>query len=47
MVKGKYNRKMRMESLDVATSSIEKIGVLFPNCITETVDGKPNKAINF
>ncbi len=41
--------KMRMESLDLTTQNIEKIGSLFPNCITETVDkdGKPKKAINF
>ncbi len=41
--------KMRMESLDMTTQNIEKIGALFPNCITETVDenGKPKKAINF
>lgn len=41
--------KMRMESVDMAAQNIEKLGVLFPNCITETVDenGKPKKAINF
>lgn len=41
--------KMRMESLDFTTQNVEKIGVLFPNCITETIDenGKPKKAINF
>lgn len=41
--------KMRMESLDMTTQNIEKIGALFPNCITETVDesGNPQKAINF
>ena len=41
--------RMRMESLDMAAQNIEKIGELFPNCITETVDenGKPKKAINF
>ena len=41
--------KMRMESLDMTAQNIEKIGALFPNCITETVDenGKPKKAINF
>ena len=41
--------KMRMESLDMTTQNIEKIGALFPNCIAETVDenGKPKKAINF
>lgn len=41
--------KMRMESVDMTTQNIEKIGTLFPNCITETLDenGKPKKAINF
>ncbi len=41
--------KMRMESLDLTAQNIEKIGALFPNCITETIDenGKPKKAINF
>ncbi len=41
--------KMRMESLDMTAQNIEKIGALFPNCITETVDenGKTKKAINF
>ena len=41
--------KMRMESVDMTAQNIEKIGTLFPNCITETVDenGKVKKAINF
>ena len=41
--------KMRMESVDMTAQNIEKIGAIFPNCITETVDenGKPKKAINF
>lgn len=41
--------KMRMESVDMTAENIEKIGNLFPNCITETVDenGNPKKAINF
>jgi len=41
--------KMRMESLDMTAQNIEKIGALFPNCITESIDekGKPKKAINF
>lgn len=41
--------KMRMESVDMTTQNIEKIGAIFPNCITETVDesGNPKKAINF
>lgn len=41
--------KMRMESVDMTAKNIEKIGALFPNCITETIDenGKQRKAINF
>ena len=41
--------KMRMESVDMTAQNIEKIGALFPNCITETVDenGKAKKTINF
>lgn len=43
------NYKMRMESVDMTAQNIEKIGAMFPNCITETIDenGKPKKAINF
>ena len=42
-------KKMRMESVDMTSQNIEKIGNLFPNCITETIDenGKLKKAINF
>lgn len=41
--------KMKMESVDLTAQNIDKIGVLFPNCITETIgaDGEPKKAINF
>ena len=41
--------KMRMESVDMTAKNIDKIGDMFPNCITETVDesGRPKKAINF
>lgn len=41
--------KMRMESPNMTAQNIEKIGALFPNCVTETVDdrGKLKKAINF
>ena len=41
--------KMKMESVDITAQNIEKIGTLFPNCITETKDekGKLKKAINF
>lgn len=38
-----------MESVDMTAQNIDKIGSMFPNCITETIDenGKPKKAINF
>lgn len=41
--------KMRMESADITDQNIEKIGALFPNCITEakSENGKLTKAINF
>lgn len=41
--------KMKMESVDIIVQNVEKIGELFPNCITETIDenGKPKKSINF
>ena len=41
--------KMRMETPDITEQNIEKIGALFPNCITEAADenGKLRKAINF
>lgn len=41
--------KMRMETPDLTTVNVEKIGALFPNCITEMTDenGKLKKAINF
>lgn len=40
--------KMRMESVDLTAQNIDKIGALFPNCITETVEnGNLKKAINF
>lgn len=41
--------KMRMESVNMTAQNIEKIGALFPNCITETVDenGALKKSINF
>lgn len=40
---------MRMESPNITEKNVEKIGNIFPNCVTETVDenGKPKKAINF
>ncbi len=42
-------KKMRMESIDITAQNIEKIGALFPNCITESPDenGKLKKAVNF
>ncbi len=41
--------KMRMETPDLVAGNVEKIGALFPNCITETKDenGKLKKAVNF
>lgn len=47
--------KMRMESVDMTAQNIEKIGALFPNCITERLDEEKStpekkvykKAINF
>ena len=41
--------KMKMETPDLTTGNIEKIGALFPNCVTETKDenGKIKRAINF
>ena len=40
---------MKLETPDLTAQNIEKIGALFPNCVTESVDenGKPKKAINF
>lgn len=41
--------KMKMESVNLTDKNIEKIAVLFPNCITEAADenGRLKKAINF
>lgn len=41
--------KMRMGTPDLTAANVEKIGALFPNCVTETTDenGKLKKAINF
>ena len=41
--------KMRMETPDLTAVNVEKIGALFPNCVTETTDenGMLKKAINF
>ena len=40
--------KMKMQTPDFTANNIQKIGALFPNCITETIEnGKPKKAINF
>lgn len=40
---------MKMESVDMTEKNIEKIGELFPSCITESKDenGNLKKAINF
>ncbi len=41
--------KMRMHTVDITESNIEKIGQLFPNCLTERIgeDGMVEKAIDF
>ena len=47
--------KMRMETTDLTSANVEKIGALFPNCITEMLDEEHStpdkkvykKAINF
>lgn len=41
--------KMRMESFDIIDHYLEKIGEIFPNCVTETMDesGYFKKTINF
>ncbi len=41
--------KMRMETVGLSVRNIEKIEMIFPNCITETFDenGKVKKAVNF
>ena len=41
--------KMRMETPNLMAANVERIGALFPNCVTETTDenGKLKKAINF
>ncbi len=41
--------KMKMETPDLTQANIEKIGALFPGCITEArgEDGKLKKAVNF
>ena len=38
-----------MESIDRTAQNIDRIGALFPNCITEKkdADGKLKRAINF
>lgn len=41
--------KMKMHTPDITDSNIEKIGQLFPNCLTERIgeDGKVERAIDF
>lgn len=41
--------KLKMHSINKVDDNIEKIGMLFPNCITERLDenGKPEKVIDF
>lgn len=42
-------KKMQMESVDMTKLNIDKIGAIFPNCITESIDenGNLKKVINF
>ena len=42
-------KKMNMHTPDLTDVNIDKIGVLFPNCITEQIgaDGHSKKAIDF
>ena len=41
--------KMKMHTVDITDSNVEKIGQLFPNCLTERIgeDGKVEKVIDF
>lgn len=41
--------KLKMHSINKVEDNIEKIGMLFPNCITERLDesGKPERVIDF
>lgn len=41
--------KMKLETANVAANNVERIGELFPNCITESKDenGQLKRAINF
>lgn len=41
--------KLKMQSMDLTAKNIEKIGVLFPNVVTEMKDkdGKLKKGIDF
>ena len=42
-------KKMKMETANITEQNIDKIAALFPNCITESPDGKGGlkKAVNF
>lgn len=37
--------KMRMESADIAARNVALLGKIFPNCVTESVDGSGNKKL--
>lgn len=41
--------KMKMESVDLTERNIDKLGAIFPNCVTEKIgsDGLVHKAINY
>lgn len=41
--------KLKMHSIDMTKENVRRLGELFPECITETVneDGKLEKAVDF
>ena len=48
-MEGIFMEKMKMESMDIIQKNIEKLGEIFPGCITEELDenGKLCKQVNF
>lgn len=42
-------RKLKMKTVDIAETNIEKISAIFPNCVTETkgVKGQSRWAVDF
>lgn len=49
VMEGIFMEKMKMESMDIIQKNIEKLGEIFPGCITEGLDenGKLCKQVNF